>query len=265
MSSSITCGYRLTVVGGRPVASFQAAMAAVAIDLTLPNLYGLLYFSDVTSVSGQTITRTLGFRTGPSPAATASVAMVPGDGSGSPVDSISLSSPGDGYARAPLVSFSGGTPDRPASARAQMQAGTPIVLRGGSGYSGSPAVVFTGGELWPGGVQATGHVTLSGSAISALVIDTLGGPYGISPTVTIGGSGSGAIITVGLSVASLELLDGGLGYDPASPPSVLMTPVFQSFFPDASSNQASSLAEFMRAGFQYALQTPVLALAPVVA
>ena len=264
MSTSISCGYRLNVVGGRPVSSFQTAMAAVPIDLTLPNLYGLLYATDVTATSGQMVTRTLGFNTGPSSPATASVAMVPGDGSGSPVDSVTVSSPGDGYARAPLVTFSGGTPDRPAAARAKMQAGSALVLRGGSGYSGPPAVVFTGGELWPGGVQATGHVTLAAGAISALIVDSPGGPYGVPPTVTIGGAGSGAIITVGLSVSSIELLDGGLGYDPSNPPSVLMTPVFQSFFPDAAGNQASSLAEFMRAGFQYALQTPVLALLPVV-
>lgn len=264
-NSLITCAYKLNAVGARPVSSFLAAMAAVPVDLTLPNLYALLYTGDSTVAPGQTVTRTLQFSMVPSSPATASTALVPGDGSGSPIDSVTVGSPGDGYARAPLVTFSGGTPDRPAQARAKMQAGTPLVLQGGTGYSGGSTVTFSGGELWPGGVQATGHVTVSGSAVSAIVLDSLGGPYGVPPTVTISG-GTGAIVTVGLSVASLELLDPGVGYPGSldTPPSVVLSPVFKQFFPDASGNQASSLAEFMRARFQYFLQTPVLASLPVI-
>jgi hypothetical protein len=267
MSSQIACAYKLTAVGARPVASLQAAMAAVPVDLLLPNLYGLLYVGDATILSGQTVTRTMRFSLVPSSNAIASTTLIPGDGSGSPLESVVVQSSGDGYARAPLVTFApSATPDRPANARCRMQLGNPLIIAGGTGYTGTPPVTFMGGELWPGGIQATGHVTLSGTAISGLIIDTQGGPYGIPPTVIIGGTGSGAIVTAPLSVAGFDLLDPGLGYPGSleSPPSVVLTPVFQSFFPDASNNQASSLAEFMRSTFQYYLQTPVLASLPVV-
>jgi hypothetical protein len=262
-NSLITCPYKLTAVGAQPIASFASAMAAVPVDLTLPNLYGLLYSSDATATSGQTVTRTLQFTMVPSPAATAFTTVASGDSQGFSLTGLTLDSGGDGYAAPPLITFaitSGNPPLRAARAHALMGASSANVLVGGTGYSGTPTVTFHG-PLAPGGVQATGHVTLSGNAVSALIIDTPGGPYTAPPTVNISG-GTGAIVSVALNVTSLILDDPGRGY--ATAPSVNFAPSFKQFFPDASHNQASSLSEFMRARFQYYLQTPVLPGLPVI-
>jgi hypothetical protein len=272
-NSRITCVYSVTAVGARSVNSFATAMAAVPIDLTLPRLYGCLPISDATEISGTTVTRTLAFAMVPSVDATAFATLVPGDGSGSPLRAVTLDEDGtgDGYARAPLVTFTpvGAPPDRPALARCHMEVGTVLVLQGGSGFSGTPTATFANGELWPTGTQATGTVNLSGDAVSSITVTNPGGPYGTFPDIVFGGTGvgSGAILAAGLSVNSVEIVDPGLGYVPGSEgaaPGVVFTPTFKQFFPDASDNQPSSLSEFMRGVFQYYLQTPVLAAIPVI-
>jgi hypothetical protein len=263
-NSLITCAYKLTAVGARPVASLAAAMAAVPVDLTLPNLYGLLYSGDATATSGQTVTRTMQFMMVPSPAATGFTSVATGDSQGFSLTGLTVDSGGDGYAAPPLLTFaitSGNPPLRAARAHALMGASSANVLVGGSGYSGTPTVTFSQGQLAPGGVQATGHVGLTGSAVSSLIIDTPGGPYNAPPVVTISG-GTGAIVSVALNVTGLILDDPGIGY--ATAPSMIFSPTYKQFFPDASHNQAGSLSEFMRARFQYFLQTSVLAALPVI-
>jgi phage tail sheath protein FI len=66
------------------------------------------------------------------------------------------------------------------------------VTSGGSGYSGSPTVTFSAPQV-PGGITATGTVTISGTVVTAIVITNKGTGYTSAPTVTIsGGNGSGA-------------------------------------------------------------------------
>lgn len=265
MSSTISCAYKLTVVGARPLAGFQTAMAAVPVDLTLPNLYGLLYNSDVTTSGGAIITRTMRFSMVPNSSATASSTLAPGDSLNKSLTSVIVETNGDGYAAPPLVTFaitSGNPPLRAARARCLMSTGSPILIKGGTGYTVPPAVFFGGGQLVPGGVQATGHATVGGGAVTSVVIDTPGGPYNVPPAISFGGPGTGAVATVGLIVNSMVLDDPGLGY--ATAPSVVLTPLFKTYFPDGSSNQGSSLSEFMRATLQFSLQTPIVAVAPAI-
>jgi hypothetical protein len=273
-NSRITCAYSLTAVGARPIASLAAAFAAVPIDWTLPRLYGLLPISDDKGItSGNVVTRTLAFAMVPSRNALAFSTLVPGDGSGSPIEKVTLDEggTGDGYARAPYVTFTptSGGPDRKAVARCHMEVGSVLVLQGGSGFSGTPTVTFANGELWPGGFQATGTVNLTGDAVSSITVTSPGGPYGTFPDIVFSGSGvgTGQILVPGLAVHDVEILDQGLGYIPGTPgttPVVVFTPYFKNEMPDSFNNQASALAEFMRTAFQYALQTPILASPPVI-
>jgi hypothetical protein len=150
-----------------------------------------------------------------------------------------------------------------------MEVGTVLVLQGGSGFSGTPDVTFANGELWPGGVQATGTVNLTGDAVSSITVVNPGGPYGTFPDIVFSGSGVGVgqILVPGLAVHDVEILDEGVGYIPGSEgaaPGVVFTPYFKNEMPDSFGNQASALVEFMRAIFQYYLQTPILASPPVI-
>ncbi|MDD4892059.1 MAG: hypothetical protein PHU85_19225, partial [Phycisphaerae bacterium] len=89
------------------------------------------------------------------------------------------------------------------------------LTNGGTGYTGTPTVSFTGG----GGSGAAATVTLSAGAISRLQLTSTGSGYTSTPTVTItGGGGSGATATVALApprLASISLINGGSGYTAA--------------------------------------------------
>ena len=70
------------------------------------------------------------------------------------------------------------------------------VTAGGSGYS-SATVTFSAAPA--GGITATGTATISGGAVSAIVITNPGNGYTAAPTITIGGDGSGATATATLA------------------------------------------------------------------
>ena len=67
---------------------------------------------------------------------------------------------------------------------------------GGSGYS-SATVTFSGGGAT---VPATGTVTLTGDAVSAINIITGGYGYTSAPTVTISGDGNSAAATANVNL-----------------------------------------------------------------
>ena len=71
------------------------------------------------------------------------------------------------------------------------------VSAGGSGYSSAPTVAFAA----PGtGITATGTATVSGGAVTAIVITNPGNGYTIAPAITLsGGGGSGATATAVLA------------------------------------------------------------------
>jgi hypothetical protein len=264
--TTITCPYSLTVVGGQSVASLQALMAAVPIDFALPQMYGLRLTADSIGAVGQVITRTLTFSASPSVVATASLSLVPGNGSGSPLDSVGSITPGAGYAGPPIIATSSGTaPNKPAQLVATMELTDVLIIKGGAGYTGATRVDFVGGQLAPGGVQATASVTVEGGAVTAITPVTPGGPYNVPPTVVISdvGGGAGAVGSAGLGVSGIDIVYVGMGYVPAAPPGLAFTPIFDSRFLSGS-DRASSLRNFMKSVFEEFLDTPVFGLEPVV-
>ncbi len=76
---------------------------------------------------------------------------------------------------------------------------TDLIVTGGSGYVGPPAVIFSDANVLAGGSPAAGYAVISGDSVSKIVI-TSPGTYdtGTTPTVTlIGGGGTGASVTSG--------------------------------------------------------------------
>ena len=82
------------------------------------------------------------------------------------------------------------------------------VTAGGSGYTGIPDVVISGG----GGTGATATAIVNSGAVSNFVITNKGKGYTSTPTITIGGvdaaGGSGATARTGCGVWELPVVDG---------------------------------------------------------
>ncbi len=70
---------------------------------------------------------------------------------------------------------------------------------GGTGYTTAPTVTFSAPQDAVGGRVAKGHATVSGGAVTAVVIDDAGTGYYAPPTVTYGGPGTGADGTAAIS------------------------------------------------------------------
>jgi hypothetical protein len=242
-----------------------AVLAAAPLDFTLPNIWGLLLTDDVTSASGVVLTRVMTFKMVPTIGdASGTSVLFRGDPSGSPVKSITTTSAGGLYARPPVVTLPTPANGRKAQAYAVMQVGGVTVINGGAAYSGAAALAFVGGDLQPGGTVAAGTLTIVANVITAVTITAPGGPYDSPPlaVVTDSGGGAGAILSAGLNVKSTTLVDGGLGY--TSAPAVTYTPLFKEECPDTlpggasnTAGQARTMQEYMKTGFQRAIQTPV--------
>ena len=127
-------------------------------------------------------------------------------------------SPGSGYALndQPVVTFSGGGSDSGASATANISTTsggvtTVYVLSGGTGYTTSTTLTFSGG----GGSGALAVVTgLSNGAITSIAITAAGTGYTTAPTITAS-VGTGATFNVQIAagqITGLTLVSGGSGY-----------------------------------------------------
>jgi hypothetical protein len=246
----------------QPKATALADLAAIPIDFTLPNFWGLLLTADsTTNPSGTTVERVLTFKMVPTVGDATATATLVGGSSGSSVKNIAVTGAGGLYARPPVLTFTGGgNPLKGAVAFAQMQVGGTIAVKGGTGYSGATVAAFVGGELATGGTPAVaGAVTVVGNAVTAVAVATPGGPYNVPPTVVItdSGGGSGAEVIAGLSVASVNLVYGGVGY--TSAPTVVFTPLFKQMVPDTS-NQPSTIIGLMIQAVQNTLKIPCLEL-----
>jgi hypothetical protein len=150
MTSQISCSYEIIATGAVQVATLQAEVAAVAIPIVQLAEFGLRVLSDNTSALGPTITRTIVLGMNPSSNAAATTSLVPGDETGSPIQSASVSAGGSGYVQPPIVSFVGGVarPDNftPATAHAVIESGvvTAVVVDNpGAGYTSPPTIVLT--------------------------------------------------------------------------------------------------------------------------
>ena len=264
--TDIACPYKLTVVGGQSGVSLRNKMAAVPIDLYLPTKSGLRLTDDGITLLGNDILRTIAFTMVPRAAATMRVNLVPGDGSGSPLYSIGSRSFGQGYAAPPLISRTGGAaPNKEAILTAQMSLSNIDIIKTGSGYTNATVVSVVGGQLAPGGKQATVTVILAGGFVTGFTIPDPGGPYNVPPTVilTDSGGGSGALVSTGLGVSGVTIVDPGMGFRPENPPTYGFTPLFYQLFP-IGTDQAASMRNWMRGVFQEALDTPVYGLEPVI-
>jgi hypothetical protein len=260
----LTCAYSMTAVGPVPVATMAARFAAVPVSRSLLEMVGLLYAADATATVGQVVTRTITIRARPTTNATATAARFPGNVSGSPLSILTLTGAGADYAAPPIIDlFSTGTPNRPATASAQMGVGRGIVIAGGTGYV-APTIAFTGGELPLEGVQATATITEVGGVLQAPTIVTPGGPYQVPPTAIVTDTGgSGGLISPSLLVTGVTLMDPGFGYETAPTPNFI--PFFSSCCPDTQpTSQIAMVINWMTSIFQAALQTPIKSVLPVI-
>ncbi len=267
MTTQITCAYSATATGSITAAALVTAMGAVPLDTEFLRNLGLRVLSDSTSAASLVVTRTIVLAMNPSSAATATAQLFSGDGSGSPIDTVTLGAAGADYVALPIVTV----PNVPTNniRRAQMHAALSVqsltVVSPGSGYPGTATIVFSEGGLAPGGVQATATVTIGGlGVVTGVTLTSAGGPYTFPPTATVVGvGGSGAVLLAHLGLSGIILDDPGGGYVPPAP-AVTITPLFKALFPDGT-DQVSPTAMWMTEILQSALRTPVVATVPVVA
>jgi hypothetical protein len=271
-TATATLEYKTVAFGD--LTGIEAAYAAAPLPTTILTALGLLVESAV--VTGADYTVTLGLV--PTSPATATAALEPGvndETEGSPVVSLTLTAGGSGYVVPPLVEFSGGQgsvpppggveiPLVPAAAIAQLSLLSVTVDAGGTGYT-DPVVTIVGGLTANSiltGTQATATATDVGGIITAIVVTSSGGGYTSLPKVVITDpTGSGAVATAVMQVATLAITRAGSGY--CSPPTVTLVPLFKAFFPDGP-NQAAPLKNLMTTGLQQSMLTQVQAVAPVI-
>lgn len=279
MSSTATIVFK-AFLGGATAAKAAALLAAVPVPPSVLGFYGLRVVSDTTPVASPVV-RTIVLGLNPASTATATAALKTQD-SASPVGSLTVTSPGSGYVAPPVVSFTGGRPApvvrpgfptitivenvepdsnaNPAVAAAYLKVVGASVAAGGSGYSASS---FARVAPPPNGDTAELTLTIVAGVITGVAIANPGSGYTGIPFVSIvdpSGPGIGGAITLSMGVGSLDLLREGSGY--SSPPSVVLTPLFQSLFPPTG-DQSAPFEQLMTTALSEAVNSPVTAM-PVV-
>lgn len=245
-----------------PANTLNAAMEAYELPQATLTCMGLLLSSDSTTAGVRTINLALV----PTVAATATAQLNPGGGapSASPVFSLTLTGAGSGYAAPPVVSIvpaSGDSTGNGAKARATLNLASVSVTSEGSGYV-VPIVEFVG-NLAPNGTPATATATVVGGMITGIAVTSPGSGYTGIPQVLIldPGGGTGAEATAVMQVGSLVLTNPGKAYSAA--PTVVLTPLFKSQWPDGS-NQAQPLAGLFLPGISKTSLAQVVASPPVI-
>lgn len=273
--AAIQCEYDVPVVGGLSAAAMEALVGSAPVDFTPLDEFGLFLRQDVTGVAGPLVKRIMTAQFMPNTPATGTFSLEAGIGTpGAPITRLSLTDSGDGYAGPPIVQFQ--APDGsiivptsgifPPKAHALMGASSVVMLNGGKGYTGAVSASFVGGQLAPGGVQATaGAITLDGGgAITAIAVATPGGLYNVPPHLVITdvpGGGSGAVAIGTLKVTSLVLNSPGrtipIGSMGFVPPFLLQAPF------NVPETQKSTLRGWMTAVIAKAARTPVIEIDPI--
>jgi hypothetical protein len=270
--SQIVCAYTVTAVGGQTIAALAAQFAAVPLDLQIPQLFGAMPIGDATTISGQTATRTITFQFAPAFPASATAILATPDGGGITLD-LSGGENGD-YGAPPIISFTGGNPvigahkmAETATATAQCVLLDAFIVNPGANYSAGSTAVLVGGDVDPragmGRAGSASPVIGVGGAVTGIDFLDRGMGYGTYPQVKIVdplGTGSGAVIFVGLSIVNLTVFNPG-NYKTA--PGVVFTPKFQAMTPDTA-DQKSTLRGFMARAFAEFIRSPVTAVEPVV-
>ena len=120
---------------------------------------------------------------------------------------VVITNVGSGYTTAPTITAgSGGAIFKTIIGGAVNQ--TVTVSNGGTNYTYPPTVVFSAPP--PGGVQATGYCTLSGSTVSTVTLVDQGAGYSSAPTITFVNDPREGLngTTVGYSAAAVATLTG---------------------------------------------------------
>lgn len=272
-TSTATLVYTATAAG---VASgaLGVQMAKVPLPQALLTRLGVKINSDSTVSDVRTIV--LGLV--PTTPATATAQRFPGDPTGSPIDTLTVTANGAGYAAPPDVFITdsppalvplpgGGFPQnefgRGASARALLDVHAVTITDGGTGYTGVPTVTFVGGFGPKGGTPATGTAVVAAGSVTGVTMTSGGSGYvGIPQVVFSGGAPvTPAHGTAVLEVASLLLLNPGEFY---VNPQVELRPHFKALFPDAG-DQRAPFWSFIKVQIERYLASPVSASAPVIA
>ena len=256
MPNTLLTDTLLSAVGPSSAAQALTALQLIPLDLTLTQLWGLLPITDTPTNAGVNLSRVIQCQMTPTIADAAGTAVV-APGSPGAVASVTTTNQGGLYAAPPIITFTGGAPLLPAQGFASCQVRGCIVLLGGGGYSGATIVTFRG-PLAPGGVPATGTVTVVGNVVTGIVMTNTGGPYLQQPDAIISdtGGGAGAEVVAGLSVSGITVTYGGTGY--RALPTVVVTPLFKQTVPDASGNpaQQATLKGWMDGFIQNAMELP---------
>jgi hypothetical protein len=262
MTSTITCAYSATASGSITPAALNAAMAAVPLDFDLLAFWGLRVTGDSTATASLVVTRTIVLAMGPSANATATSTLVPGDGSGSPLDTVAVGASGSDYVVPPVVTAPVATIRR-ASLHAKLGVQAISVSNGGIAYPANTTIQFVGGNPVPGSAPATATPTIVLGVVTGVTVHTPGDYTTVPKAVLVGVGGSLGVLAIRLGVTSIPIDDPGAGYVPP-PPAITITPQFKTLCPDGT-DQASPVAGWMTQILQSALRTPVVAAVPVVA
>ena len=261
MTTQIVCVYTITDSGPLPPATLSTALAAVPLPTSFLGQLGLRLISDATVGTVRTITL------GTDAATPATVTTTIEAGGRTGLATATPSGGNAGYVRPPvlkIVPAAGSVVLDPAILVPQLEEGAVTIVNGGTLYSAGTTIVASGGELAPGGSQATFAPTIAGGIITAVGVETAGGPYNSPPTLTAVdpmGTGGGAILTSSLVLGSIAVAYKGKGY--ATAPSVTVTAFFKSLYPTAAA-QAAVVTGFFTASIQALVRSPVTASVPVV-
>ncbi len=272
-TATATLVYTVTTTAPGISSGFLGAqMGKCPLPQRLLDRIGALVISD--TVAGPTRTIVLGLV--PTAAATATAARFPGDPTGSPIDTLTLTAPGSGYAAPPDVVITDLPPASPpmtgggfaprsygvgAKANAQLDVGS-LVLGLGGGYTSAPTVTIVGGFGPKGGVAATATATFGGGTVTGLTLVTHGSGYVSVPTVVFsGGGGTGATATAVLELSGLTLLNPGKYY---INPQVELRSHFKMLFPDAG-DQRAPFWNLIKTQIERYIASPVFAADPVIA
>jgi hypothetical protein len=150
----------------------------------------------------------------------------------------------------------------PAAAQAYLKTVGASITAGGSGYSASAVATLIGGVKQKGRLPKL-TLTVAGGVITGVAIVDPGSGLAEMPTVIVeDATGTGAIIALSLGLDSVEITREGGGY--SSPPTVVLTPLFQALFPD-SGDQTQPFRQLMTTALEQKTIGPVRAADPIIA
>jgi hypothetical protein len=126
-----------------------------------------------------------------------------------------VTSPGNGYTSVPTVNFTMGSGATAQAYLVPVGVSNLYLVDGGSGYDplNPPQVTITG----PGGIGATGSVTVNGSGVvTSISLDTPGSGYTSRPTVTIAppvsGTQASAVAGMSTTISHVTVTNPGSNY-----------------------------------------------------